>query len=152
MIDHPMDKLSLYGEGLAIESAGGIQKPYMHTLPVSVVAKLKVEQTAGNNCRYFFRLDVEPCPVWEEIFQINLRDDTIGIIGDVMSFECIPAALESRYNRTKEAFTKTNADFAAGREKLVAELQERERQETQLQENRSEARTQIQQQFNSLEL
>jgi len=147
-----MDKLSLYGEGLAIESAGGIQKPYMHTLAVSVVAKLKVEETTGNNCRYFFRLDVEPCPVWQEIFQINLRDETVGIIGDVMSFECIPANLESRYNRTKEAITKTNADFAAGRERLVAELQERERQETKWRKESSEAREQIEQQFNSLEL
>ena len=84
--------------------------------------------------------------------QINLRDETIGIIGDVMSFECIPANLESRYDRTKEAIIKTNADFAAGREKLVAELRERVAQETERQEKRSEAREQIEQQFNSLEL
>jgi hypothetical protein len=151
-MEHPIDKLSLFGEGLAITSAHGDQEPYMHTAPVSVVAKLRVEQTTGNYCRYFFRLNIDPCSVWQKIFQINLRDGTLNIIGEEMSLECIPANLESRYDRTKDAITKTNADFAAEREKLVAQLKEKERQETEAAKNRAAARAQIEQQFNSLEL
>jgi hypothetical protein len=153
MMKHPIERLSLFGDGgLSIKDASGSREPYMGTLPVSVVAKQDFKQTTGTFCRFYFKLNEAPCPVWQQIFQTNLNDGTIGLDGEELSFECFPADLQSRFARTKGAITRTNADFAAERERLVTELRERARQETERVKKREEARKQIGEQFNALEL
>jgi hypothetical protein len=122
------------------------------TLPISVFEELNIEQKAGNNCVYSFRLNEAPCPVWKRLFAMNSKDGTMLIHGDIVTFTCIPANLESRYAETKEGIDKTNADFSSERERLFAQLQEIEREETERLKEKEKAHAEIEKQFDSLEL
>ena len=151
-MDHPIDKLSLQSALIYVLQESG-PVPYMnHTLPISVFERLNVEQKADNNCAYSFRLNEAPCPVWKSLFAMNSKDGTMLIHGDVMTFTCLPAHLESRYAKTKEGIDKTNTDFASERERLLAQLQEIERKETERLKKQENYRAEIEKQFNSLEL
>ena len=149
---HPLDELTTYhGKLMQRQKAPLLEKAYLDTPAIMITGKGKFVELPNNEVSYTFKLSHPVDAFWNEIFKKHL--DIAGrVFGSELEISCIPANLEWRYARAKEAIEQTNREYAKVKEGLltqVAELEARRKNDRDAKEQKSKT---IRDQFDELEL
>jgi len=150
--DHPLAELTVRSGKLMRQSPHGHEAEYLVTQPVQIATKKDFFETGSTDVVYRFELNERPDGTWLEIFAKVLAPLNALIDRSELQFACIPANLEGRYNRVKEAIAQTNRLYAEHKALLinkVAELDVERQQEAQVQATRSAT---VKDQFTKLDL
>ena len=149
---HPLNELTVYnGQLMHRQKAPLAAKPYLDTPPITITRKEKLAELPNDEVSYTFKLSHPVDPIWSEIFKKHL-DVPSRVSGSQLEISCIPANLNSRYARAKEAIERTNREYAKVKEELmtqVAELEARHKNDSDAKKQRSKT---ISDQFDELEL
>jgi hypothetical protein len=150
--DHPLAQLTVREGKLMYQTRQGRETEYLMTQPIQITAKKDLFETGSTDVLYRFDLNESPDGTWLGIFRKVLAPLNALIDRSELQFECIPANLEGRYNRIKEAIAETNRLYAEHKALLtnkVAELDVQRQQEAEVQAGRTAA---VKDQFTKLNL
>jgi len=86
------------------------------------------------------------------MFREHLAEFPVEFQSGRMALLCLPANLEERYARTKEAIAKTNARYERERQELVAKVVAKDQALKAAQQKREERTAALNSQFDKLEI
>src|SRR6266436_769544 len=148
----PIERLT-FKEGRLFEIYNGkSSKPFMEESRVQVTKKLSVKEHENQQCEFCFELAMTADPAWVSIFREHLSDFPVEFQNGRMALVCLPANLEERYAKTKEAIAKTNARYEMERQELIAKVVAKDQALKAAQQKREERTAALNSQFDKLEL
>lgn len=153
MSNHPLNELTVEdGKLVRRDPHVGRNSAYLETPRIEVTAKRQARELGSNDVCYTFDLNATPDATWIEIFLVH-RGDTQAIInGDQLELRCIPANLEGRYNKTKEAIVQTNNGYETHKAALTTKVAELDVQRQRETASRATHSATVQNQFDKLQL
>jgi hypothetical protein len=152
MTNHPLNELTVQDGNLIRRDPARGNSEYLDTPRIQVTAKKLATEMGSNEVHYAFDLNASTDATWVEIFLLH-RGDTLAIIhGAKLEFRCIPANLESRYNRIKEAIVQTNDAYEAHKAALTTKVAELDVQRQHAAEAQAAHAAVVRDQFDKLQL
>jgi hypothetical protein len=121
MMEHPIGKLFINDGKIFERHPSNPQHhiPYLETPEISIIEKIGSKDLSNKEVEYSFKLNAPTCATWRELFNMRL-DYPVDIHGKSISFNCIPANLEGRYNRAKEIVQQTNTAYQEEKVQLIS--------------------------------
>jgi hypothetical protein len=144
-------------QGRIYHVAGIVKTEVLNIPPIRIQQRWSEPKGVSNRIfRYAFQLNAPPDETWNQLLIHQLvsqvRELKLNVSRDILEFETTPANLQSRYNDLKEAIERANSRYAQYREKVIYEIQERDKQRAQTEKQRQQSQQRVQKGWDELEL
>lgn len=151
-MDYPIEKLT-FKEGKIYELYNGkLSNPFMGLCPMQVTKKLSVKERDHHQCEFGFELSCAADPVWVSFFKQDSSDPAVEFQGTRMLLTCLPANLEERYGKIKEAMAKTNVRYEEERQALIGKIVTKDEALKAAQQKREDRTAALNSQFDKLQI
>jgi hypothetical protein len=150
---HPVEYLSVRSGKLMYQHAASDRaEEYLNTPQIEVTGKEGHRELGSTEVAYTFTLNAAPDPTWSQFFAAYLGDPKAKIVGAKLVIHCIPANLETRYQKAKEAVAKANQVYVGHKASLIEEIKQLDTQREQAGNARNARSEAITTQFGNLPL
>jgi hypothetical protein len=148
---YPLNELTINDGKLVHTPRYGTPSDYL-TVPEVRIMKRRdfYEHEDGTDVTFMFELNTAIDETWRELFKTHLEGMPGEISNTTLEIRCIPANIEGRVQRAKDAISRTNQSYVEVKGALTTKVTELDEQRRRQKEAADDRTTTIKQQFDNL--